>query len=210
MLNTRGGRSQVTEDDPTSPAGQQSSVPEVPVAAPESQQPEVAPPPRSHIPKRWLPLAVIVAVAAVALAIALPLTLGGSSSSVTPTPSTPVHGAITGSYLTGTVQDQRLVFASILETASQVSGSLTVTTSGPAHKHLVEHLYVVTGTVAGSVLDLSLEPANGVAAAIPFTATYSSGIITTTLGTGGTLTLERGTLAMYRLLVKKDRALLLS
>jgi hypothetical protein len=161
-----------------------------------------------------LPLAAIIAVAAVALAIALPLTLG-SSSSVTPTPSAPVKEAISGSYLTGTVQDQRLVFASLLETATQVSGtqvsgSLTVTTSGPAHKHLVAHLYTVTGTVAGSVLHLLLTPTDGTAAALPFTATYASGTITATIGTGATLTLERGTLAMYRQLLRKDRLTLLS
>jgi len=204
----------VTEDDPTKPAGEFPHVSAVPVVAAEHQEPEVAPPPRSPIPKRWLPLAAIIAVAAVALAIALPLTLG-SSSSVTPTPTAPVKEAISGSYLTGTVQDQRLVFASLLETSTQVSGtqvsgSLTVTTSGPAHKHLVAHLYTVTGTVAGSVLHLLLTPTDGTAAALPFTATYASGTITATIGTGATLTLERGTLAKYRLLVRQDRVTLLS
>ena len=209
----------MTEDDPTKPAGEFPHVSAVPVVAAEHQEPEVAPPPRSPIPKRWLPLAAIIAVAAVALAIALPLTLG-SSSSVTPTPTAPVKEAISGSYLTGTVQDQRLVFASLLETSTQVtgtqvtsiqvSGSLTVTTSGPAHKHLVAHLYTVTGTVAGSILHLLLTPTDRTAAALPFTATYASGTITATIGTGATLTLERGTLAMYRLLVRQDRATLLS
>ncbi len=198
------------EDDPTGQAGEHRYEPAVPVLGPERGEPQAAAARRSRIPRRWLPWVVVVAVAAVALAIALPLALGGSSSSASPTPQAPVKGAINGSYLTTTVQDSRLVFASLVQTGSGVSGSLTVTTSGPAHKHLVAHAYSVSGTVSGSVLTLTLTPIAVTTAALSLTATYASGTITATFGTGTTVTLRRGTLATYRLLVRQDRSALLS
>jgi hypothetical protein len=197
----------VPQDDPTNRAGEHTDPPAVPVVAPEQEAPEVPPTRVRRIPRRWLPWLAIIGVVTVALAIALPLTLGGSSSSVTPTPSV---GTITGSYLTTSVQDSRLVFAALVQTGSEVSGSLTVTTTGPARKHLVARLYTVTGTVSGSNLDLTLTPTTGTTAASQLTATYVSGTITATIATGGTLTLRRGTLAAYRVLVKQERTTLLS
>ena len=165
---------------------------------------------RPRVPRRWLPWAAIGVVAAIALAIALPLTLGGSSSSTTPPPSVPARGTVTGTYLTTTVQDSRLVFASLVESGSEVSGALTVTTTGPAHKHLVTHLYTVTGTVSGSTLDLTLTSVTAGVTTLMFPATYAAGSLTATFGLGTTLTLQRGTLTLYRQLVKQDRAELLS
>lgn len=197
------------QDDPTNRAGEHPHEPAVPVVTPHRKQPVVATAQRSRIPRRWLPLAAIIVIAVVALAIALPLTLGGSSSSVTATPPGPSEGVVTGSYLTTTVQDQRLVFASLVETGTALSGSLTVTTSGPAHKHLVTRLYTVSGAVSGPTLNLTLTPTNRTAASITFTATYASGTITAASASGGTLRLVRGTLATYRLLVRQDRQTLL-
>jgi hypothetical protein len=204
-----GERSQVPEDDPTKRAGEQPYPTGVPVVAPENDDAQPAPARRSRIPRHWHLWVAIVAVAAMALAIALVLALGGSSSSAGPTPSAAVNGAITGSYLTTTVQDSRLAFASLVETGKAVSGSLTVTISGPAHKHLVAHLYTVSGMISGSILTLDLTPTAGTGAPLSLTATFASGTITATLGGGSTLTLTRGTLAAYRLLVRHDRSALL-
>ncbi len=91
-----------------------------------------------------------------------------------------------------------------------MDGSLTVTISGPAHKHLVSHLYTVSGSLSGSILTLTLTSTAAKGAPLALTATFSSGTITATLGSGTTLRLTRGTLAAYRLLVRHDRSLLLS
>ncbi len=202
-----GERSQVPKDNPTDPAGEKPQPTAVPVVAPGNDGLKTAR--RSRIPRHWLVWAAIVAVAAVALAIALPLAIGGSSSSAGPTPSA-VNGAITGSYLTTTVQDSRLVYASLLATGHEVSGLLTVTISGPGHKHLVAHIYTVSGTISGSILTLTMTPTAVTGAPLSLTATFASGTLTATLGSGTTLTLTRGTLAAYRLLVRHDRSAMLS
>ncbi len=211
------------EVDPTRRAGEGVKQPAVPVVAPAhpanpggpsfptaNEVPKVAPTRRSRIPRPWLPWIAAIVVALVALAIALGLTLGGSSSSTTPTPTAPANGSVTGSYLTTTVQDSRLVFATLVQSGSTLSGTLIVTTSGPTHKHLVARHYHLTGTISGPTLHLTLTGVTGRAQSTQFTATYESGKITTGFGTGSTITLQRGTFASYRLLVKQDRTTLLS
>ena len=193
------------EVDPTGVAGERTVGPG---ASGAGEVPEVSPVSSRRIPKRWLPWVAVIGVAVIALAVALPLTLGSSSTITTPTPSTS-NGELTGTYLTTSVQDARLVFVSLSQSGSGLLGALTVTTSGPTHKHVVVHRYTVTGTVSGSTLHLTLTP---VARATTYmiTATYASGTITANFGTGTPLTLHRGTLAKYRLLVKQEHSTLLS
>ena len=210
------------EVDPTRRVGEGVEQPVVPVVAPAhpanpggpsfptaNEVPKVAPTRRSRIPRLWLPWISAIVVALVGLAIALGLTLGGSSSSTTPTPTAPANGSVAGSYLTTTVQDSRLVFATLVQSGSTLGGTLIVTTSGPTHKHLVARHYNLTGTISGSTLHLTLKGVTGRAQSTPFTATYESGKITAGFGTATTITLQRGTFASYRLLVKQDRTTLL-
>jgi hypothetical protein len=195
----------VPEVDRTGEAGEQ---PAAPGPSNAEEVPHVAPVSSRRIPRRWLPWAAAIGVAVIALAVALPLTLGGSSTITTPTPTTS-SGELTGTYLTTSIQDARLVFVSLTQSGSELAGTLTVTTSGPARKHVVVHRYTVSGTVSGPALHLTLTP---IARAAPYTlnATYSSGTITATFGTGSPLTLQRGSLAKYRLLVKQEHSALLS
>lgn len=142
------------EVDPTGGAGQQPVTPEDSGA---DEVPKVAPLSSRRVPRRWLSWAVVIGVGVIALAVALPLTLGGSSTITSPTPST-LNGEVTGTYLTTSVQDARLVFVSLTQSGSSLVGTLTVTTSGPAHKHVVVHSYTVTGNVSGSTMHLTLTP----------------------------------------------------
>jgi hypothetical protein len=185
--------------------------PHVPIVTPSSSQKPSAG--RESALRRWLPWAAIVAVVAIALGVILPLTIWSSSSNATPTPTTPststTAGAVSGTYYTATVQDSSLMFLRLAETQTALAGDLTVTTAGPSHLRLVVHHYLVTGTVRGDTLSLTVVRArlNG---SQSLKGTYASGVITIALASGTKVSLERGTLVMYRALVVRDRATLLA
>jgi hypothetical protein len=179
---------------------------------------EPAPPggasPRSRRSKNWLPWIVIVAVVLVALAIALPLTLGGSSSSASPTPpapSTTANGAtptdVSGSFFTQNVVGSRLMFLSLTRAGAVLSGHLAITQPGVEHKHLVTHTYAVTGSVSNGTIHLTVAP--DTTGSYTVAGTYQNGTLSLQLSQTVTVSLKRGTLAQYKLLVRQQRKTLL-
>ena len=178
-----------------------------------SHVPVISPRPASaahdRSPRRWLPWVVIVVVTAATLGIVLALTLGSSSSITTPTPTSPSTSpgtlrALTGSYYSPTVQDSSLLFLRLVQLQTSLSGVLTVTAASATHARLVEHRYTVTGSVQGTAFKVTI----GTGSTTVF-GTYLSGVLQIVLAGGTKLSLHRGTLATYRALVVRDRALLL-
>jgi hypothetical protein len=192
----------VTDRGPTEGPGPS----HVPTVAPDAGPTGV-----KRIRRPWLPWAAIVIVIAAALAIALPLTLGSSSSTATPTPksastSIPDDGGLSGTYFSLTVEHSRLLLLQLVQLQTTLSGVLTVTRSDPTHTHLVDHLYAVSGSVEGPTIRLSIGSA--ALGSRNLVGTYGPDDITI-YSSSTHISLERGTVAMYRALVLHDRTALL-
>jgi hypothetical protein len=111
--------------------------------------------------------------------------------------------------MTASPQDSRMLYVQLEASGDSVNGRVFVTTAGPSHKHLISTRYEVTGSATGETLDLSVSPALGGAATIKATVNGSGGITFTT-AQGAVVTLERGSLAAYKLLVEQYQSQLLS
>jgi hypothetical protein len=172
--------------------------------------PKVEPAEGERTPRGWIPWVVIGAVVVVAIAVALPLTLDSSSSTASPTPRTTAAAAATGvsgTYFTSSISDLSLLFLSLTQSGSALTGELTITAPGPRRHHLVTRSIAVSGSQEGSAVHLTLSAAlDGVTS---IGGTLSSKTIDFALPGGDTIVFTPGTLAKFRALVKKDRAALL-